>query len=161
MSKIYADNGKRAISYTPCIWNANTKKYKSGTTSSSRSTALAQPSQLINQALWYVAVLRARFSREIGPVLPYESSRRKRTRHTRWRVHFAACNCTAITATCSLVWLAVSLSHTLARNRSNRHVSAKLARVPILVYDFADKRRNWFSPPSPPSPSSPPWVFLW
>lgn len=60
---------------------------------------------------------------------PVQTSRRKRTRHTRWRVHFAACNCTAITATRSSVWLAVSLSHTLARNRSNRHVPAKLARV--------------------------------
>lgn len=34
---------------------------------------------------------------------PVQTSRRKRTRHTRWRVHFAACNCTAITATRSSV----------------------------------------------------------
>lgn len=62
-----ADNRKRVTFCTRCISNADMKKYKSGTTSSSRSAAWR------NRANWSIrlldvsrrAVLRARFSREI------------------------------------------------------------------------------------------------
>jgi len=119
------------------ILSINTKK--SGTTSFSRLTAwhnLANWSIRLFDMSWR-SVFWARFSREIGPA-PEWTSRRKRTRHTWWRVYFAACNCAAITAVRNLpsVWSAVSLSHTRARNCMDGHVSAKLTRILLPFYDW-------------------------
>lgn len=124
----------------------STSTKKSDTTSFSRLTAWR------NLANWSIrlfdmsrrAVLRAGFSREIGPASEW-TSRRKRTRHIRWRVHFTACNCTVITVARNLpsVWSAVSLSHTRARNYMDGHVSAKFAPAPVLR--LVDKRHDWFS----------------
>lgn len=91
------------------------------------------------------AVLRADFLEKSGPPFSGRASRRKRTRHTRWRVHSAACNCTAITAARSRTVGVTGRCHyriALARNRPNRHVPAKLARGVgrLPFYDRADKR---------------------
>jgi len=77
-----------------------------------------------------------------------ERSRRERARHTRWHVHFAACNCTAITAARNLpsVWSA-SVIIAYAREKLRGWLrSCGIHSNPALILQLVDKRHDWFSP---------------